>query len=51
LCAEYSLHVTRLGVVTPVEDAALEVLGQFRIPVEELRVAWRGTLAAAMSGH
>jgi phosphoribosylformylglycinamidine synthase II len=51
LCAEYSLHVTRLGVVTAVEDAAFDVVGQFRIPLEELREAWQPTLAAAMSGH
>jgi phosphoribosylformylglycinamidine synthase len=48
LCAEHGLPFTPLGVVAA--GAALEVRGQFTIPVEEMRAAWSGTLPALFGG-
>jgi phosphoribosylformylglycinamidine synthase subunit PurL len=43
LCAEYRVPWTAIGVVDP-KSEALEVRGQFRIPLDELREAYAGTL-------
>jgi hypothetical protein len=43
------VKVTKLGAVTPEEDASLEVVGQFTLPLARIREAWQGTLPAAMA--
>jgi phosphoribosylformylglycinamidine synthase len=43
LCAEHGVPWTAIGVVDTKSDA-LEVRGQFRIPLDELRAAYSGTL-------
>ncbi|MBN1171567.1 MAG: phosphoribosylformylglycinamidine synthase subunit PurL [Micromonosporaceae bacterium] len=45
LCREHGLPSTVLGVVDS-QQRALEIRGQFIIPLEELREAWSGTLPA-----
>lgn len=45
MCTMRALPWTRIGVVDKV-GGALEVQGQFTIPLEELREAWTGTLPA-----
>ncbi|HJQ03465.1 MAG TPA: phosphoribosylformylglycinamidine synthase subunit PurL [Jatrophihabitans sp.] len=44
-CAERGLPALRIGVLDVLE-AAIEVPGQFRLPVSELRTAWSATLPA-----
>jgi phosphoribosylformylglycinamidine synthase subunit PurL len=51
LCRINSVKLTRLGVVRSEEDASLEVLGQFTLPLERIREAWRDTIPAAMAAH
>ena len=43
LCAERGLPCTRIGVVDLLAPA-LDVTGQFRVPLRELRAAWSSTL-------
>jgi phosphoribosylformylglycinamidine (FGAM) synthase-like enzyme len=43
MCTARGLPATRIGVLDLLESA-LEVQGQFRIPLSELRVAWSSTL-------
>ncbi len=45
LCAERGLPCTRIGVVDLLAPA-LDVTGQFRVPLRELRAAWSSTLPA-----
>ncbi len=50
LAAAYDVPCARLGSTTDADDAAaLEVAGQFVIPLDELGRAWRDTLPAALS--
>jgi phosphoribosylformylglycinamidine synthase len=44
-CAERGLPALRIGVLDVLETA-IEVQGQFRLPVSELRTAWSATLPA-----
>ena len=43
MCTARTLPAQRIGVLDVLE-AAIEVQGQFRIPMAELRVAWASTL-------
>ena len=43
MCAAHTLPAQRIGVFDLLESA-VEVQGQFRIPMAELRVAWASTL-------
>ncbi|MBT8225513.1 MAG: phosphoribosylformylglycinamidine synthase subunit PurL [Dactylosporangium sp.] len=45
LCREHGLPQTTIGVVDA-QQRALEVRGQFTIPLDELKAAWSGTLPA-----
>jgi phosphoribosylformylglycinamidine synthase subunit PurL len=47
LCAEHEVPVGTLGTTRP--EPALEVEGEFRIPLEELRAAWTAPIPAAMA--
>jgi phosphoribosylformylglycinamidine synthase len=47
MCVARGLPVARIGVV---DGSALEVQGQFTVPLEELREAWTGTFAR-LFGH
>jgi len=50
LCAEHRVPVRRLGVTTGAgADAALDVVGQFTLPLRRLRAAWAATLPAALA--
>jgi phosphoribosylformylglycinamidine synthase II len=48
LCRLNGVMLTKLGVVTAEEDATLEVVGQFTLPLARIRAAWQGTIPAAM---
>jgi hypothetical protein len=41
--------LTKLGVVTDEEDATLEVVGQFTLPLARIREAWQGTIPGVMA--
>jgi hypothetical protein len=43
--------LTNIGVVKAGEDASLEVVGRFTLPLERIREAWRGTIPAALAVH
>jgi phosphoribosylformylglycinamidine synthase subunit PurL len=50
LAAAHGVPQSRIGVTTGSEDdAVLEVVGQFELPLSELGRSWRGTLHAAMA--
>jgi phosphoribosylformylglycinamidine synthase subunit PurL len=49
LCRINGIKLTRLGEVTPEQDATLEVVGQFTLPLARIRQAWQSTLPAAMA--
>jgi phosphoribosylformylglycinamidine synthase II len=49
LCRMNGIKLTRLGEVTPEQDATLEVVGQFTLPLARIRQAWQSTLPAAMA--
>jgi phosphoribosylformylglycinamidine synthase subunit PurL len=51
LCQINGVMLTKLGVVTAEEDATLEVVDQFTLPLERIREAWRDTIPAAMATH
>ena len=44
LCEINGIKLTRLGEVTAEEDATLEVVGQFTVPLDRIREAWQGTI-------
>jgi phosphoribosylformylglycinamidine synthase len=48
LCRLNGVMLTKLGVVTAEEDATLDVVGQFTLPLARIREAWQGTIPAAM---
>jgi phosphoribosylformylglycinamidine synthase subunit PurL len=48
LCRLNGVMLTKLGVVTAEEDATLEVVGQFTLPLARIREAWQSTIPAAM---
>ncbi len=48
LCAEHGVVVTRVGEVTG--DADAEFVGEFTVPLAELRDAWQRTLPDALQG-
>jgi phosphoribosylformylglycinamidine synthase len=43
MCTARRLPATRIGVLDVLESA-IEVQGQFRLPLAELRTAWASTL-------
>jgi len=49
LCAEHQLPVHRLGEVTGAAEATVEVQGQFRLPLDQVRAAWSATLPAVLA--
>ena len=49
LCRTNGVKLTRLGEVTDSEEATLEVVGQFTLPLARILQAWQGTLPAAMA--
>ena len=51
LCRTNGVMLTKLGVVTKEEDASLEVVGQFTLPLARIREAWQGTIPAVMAAH
>jgi phosphoribosylformylglycinamidine synthase subunit PurL len=51
LCAEAEIHVARLGVVGPREEAELHIAGQFTLSLDRIRDAWSSTLPAAMEAR
>jgi phosphoribosylformylglycinamidine synthase subunit PurL len=44
LCEINGVKLTRLGEVTADADAALDVDGQFTVPLDRIREAWQGTI-------
>jgi phosphoribosylformylglycinamidine synthase subunit PurL len=51
LCRINGVMLTKLGAVTAEEDATLEVVGQFTLPLTRIREAWQGTIPAVMAAH
>jgi phosphoribosylformylglycinamidine synthase subunit PurL len=51
LCRINEVMLTKLGVVTAEEDATLEVVGQFTMPLTLIREAWQSTIPAVMAAH
>jgi hypothetical protein len=51
LCRTNGVMLTRLGEVTAAEDATLEVVGQFMLPLASIREAWQGTIPDVMTAH
>jgi phosphoribosylformylglycinamidine synthase subunit PurL len=51
LCRINGVILTKLGVVTAEEDATLEVVGQFTLPLTRIREAWRGSIPAVMAAN
>jgi phosphoribosylformylglycinamidine synthase II len=51
LCRTNGVMLTKLGVVTKEEDASLEVVGQFTLPLTRIREAWQGTIPAVMAAQ
>jgi phosphoribosylformylglycinamidine synthase len=49
LCRINGVMLTELGVVTAEEDATLEVVGQFTLPLTRVREAWQGTIPAVVA--
>jgi phosphoribosylformylglycinamidine synthase II len=49
LCRTNGVTLTRLGAVTAEEDAALEVVGQFTLPLARIREVWQGTITSVMA--
>jgi phosphoribosylformylglycinamidine synthase len=50
LCAEHGVPVRRLGVTAAAgAGAVIDVVGQFTLPLAELRAAWAATLPAALA--
>ena len=43
--------LTKLGVVTAEEDASLEVVGQFVVPLARIRETWQDTIPTVMATH
>jgi phosphoribosylformylglycinamidine synthase subunit PurL len=51
LCRINGVMFTKLGVVTAEEDATLEVVGQFTLPLTRIREAWQASLPAVMAAN
>jgi phosphoribosylformylglycinamidine synthase subunit PurL len=51
LCRINGVMLTKLGVVTAEEDANLELVGQFTLPLTRIREAWQDTIPAVMATH
>ena len=51
LCRINGVMLTKLGVVTAEQDATLEVVGQFTLPLTLIREAWQSTIPAVMAAH
>jgi phosphoribosylformylglycinamidine synthase len=51
LCRINGVRLTKLGVVTAEEDASLEVVGQFTLPLTRIRESWQDTIPAVMATH
>jgi phosphoribosylformylglycinamidine synthase subunit PurL len=52
LCRINGVMLTKLGVVTADdENATLEVVGQFTLPLTSIREAWQITIPAVMAAH
>jgi phosphoribosylformylglycinamidine synthase len=49
LCRTNGVKLTRLGEVTDSEEAMLEVVGQFTLPLARILQAWQSTLPTAMA--
>jgi phosphoribosylformylglycinamidine synthase subunit PurL len=44
LCEIHGVMLTKLGEVTAEDDATVEVVGQFTVPLDRIREAWQGTI-------
>jgi len=51
LCEINGVKLTKLGEVTPSDDATIDVVGQFTLPLDRLREAWQGTVPAVMAAQ
>jgi phosphoribosylformylglycinamidine synthase II len=48
LCAENEVPLVKIGTVGAAEDAAIELAGQFSLPLERIREAWEATIPTAL---
>jgi phosphoribosylformylglycinamidine synthase subunit PurL len=51
LCRINGVMLTKLGEVTAEDDATLEVVSQFTVPLDHLREAWQGTIPAVLAAQ
>jgi phosphoribosylformylglycinamidine synthase len=51
LCHANGVPLTKLGEVTPDENAAIEVVDQFTMPLARIREAWHGSIPVVMAAH
>ena len=51
LCHSNGVSLTKLGEVTPDENAAIEVVGQFTMPLARIREAWHGSIPVVMAAQ
>jgi phosphoribosylformylglycinamidine synthase II len=49
LCQTSDVALTKLGEVTAEDDATVEVVGQFTLPLARIREAWQGSIAQHVS--
>jgi phosphoribosylformylglycinamidine synthase II len=48
LCTENDVPLVKIGRVGPAEDAAIELVGQFTLPLDRIREAWQATIPTAL---
>ena len=48
LCVEYDVPLAKIGAVGAAEDAEIEVVGQFSLPLKAIRDAWESTIPTAL---
>jgi phosphoribosylformylglycinamidine (FGAM) synthase-like enzyme len=48
LCTENDVPLVKIGRVGPAEDAAIELVGQFTLPLDRIREAWQATIPRAL---
>jgi phosphoribosylformylglycinamidine (FGAM) synthase-like enzyme len=51
LAAEHDIPLTALGRVSGPANAELSVVGQFALPLDQIRKTWSATLPAVLAHH
>jgi phosphoribosylformylglycinamidine (FGAM) synthase-like enzyme len=48
LCGENDVPLVKIGTTGPAKDAEIELVGQFSLPLEQIREAWEATIPTAL---